>query len=740
MPTRVAVVTAGPLPRRARRPQPRWDRLRTRVLIGMLAALIATLAPVESPVPLGPLEDLPGATPAEAQTPAVGPGRPDPCPAPLRVDRGDTSLCVLSRPACPEHPLQTGSFLAPSTEFPDFCEASVLQSVDPGAYAACAAPLNGYVIKTFAQGGDQVCRIIRPTQCVQSMHRTGTNTCRQVQRRTWTCPSGTPTNRFDTCYQAPADYTGAHPACGTGAPSFAISSCEDYVSQDFVRAPALVPCANFNTGDTRSALRNLAGSSNLHWCQFNSSYLDVGCYATGAACPTADAVCVKRASTTGGCDAMANALRCRKLQADYLDGSATADAVYLDGCVPCQVLPFSPTPPECPRDLRVDPARSSGTRLEDTHQRRRDTGPGGSTTTLCTDPPRGRLVWESSHHAGFAIVNSPVILRVIDIPSTTRNFSTVQPSINHRTGEASFWLSTRQYFEYPDGTPSDPVVRAWSAFDDTLSFSNVNEIVGATRLTPGSPHYTNSGPCLVRVRPDFRIRVEELWPDIDASEIQALFGADALDWWTAPALTEAQQRSRTEARGLNYVGSTATAAERAAEQARRAGSLTQTVRCNYGADVWCNWRPTRPGYYRLVAAGAWYMSKFGPRRWHNTSARTSIDNALADMFANANGTCTRTPGSRSHRDYECLIEDLARANQSPAEAGLASDLSGLLPAGGNDEWLYTAAAGPYVICPPRDMRVRCSGTSTGESSNYTETEPIGIVVHEVRVSTVTPDG
>lgn len=692
------------------------------MLVGVLAALIATLAPADSPVPLGPLEGVAGPSPAEAQTPAVGPGNPDPCTAPWQPDPGDASLCVLSRPACPEHPLQTGSFLAPSTEFPDFCEATVLQSVDPGAYAACAAPLNGYVIKTFPQGGDQACRIIRPTQCVQNMHRTGTNTCRQVQRRTWTCPSGTPTNRFNTCYQAPPDYTGAHPACGPGAPSFAISSCEDYVSQDFVRTPASVLCANFDTGDTRSALRNLAGSPNLHWCQFNSSYLDVGCYAAGAACPVADAVCVKRASTTGGCDAMANALRCRKLQADYLDGSATADAVYLDGCVPCQVLPFSPTPPECPQDLRADAARSSGTRLDDTHQRQRDTGPGGSTTSFCTDPPRGRLVWESSHHVGFAIVNSPVILRVIDIPSTTREIKLVGVSISSATNRARFGPLTRQYFEYPDGTPSDPVVRAWAAFDDTRSFSNVDDIV-------------SDGACLVRVRPDFRIRIEELWPDTDASDIQALFGTDALDWWTA--LAPAQQRSRTEARGLNYVSSTATAAERAAEQALRAGSLSQVVRCNYGRDVWCNWRPTRPGYYRLVAAGAWYMNKLGARGWQQSQWRTPVDNTLAEMLAASDGTCTRTPGDWAHQDHECLLADLTAANMSPADAGLLPDLSGLLPAGGNDEWLYSDAAGPYVICPARDLRVGCAGSA--ESLNYTETEPIGIVVHEVRVSTVTPD-
>ncbi len=52
------------------------------------------------------------------------------------------------------------------------------------------------------------------------------------------------------------------------------------------------------------------------------------------------------------------------------------------------------------------------------------------------------------------------------------------------------------------------------------------------------------------------------------------------------------------------------------------------------------------------------------------------------------------------------------------------------------EWLYSAAAGENVRCPARDLRVKCGRRGTGV--NYTESEPIGVVVHEMRVSTVTP--
>ena len=698
----------------------------------MLAALIATLTPVESPVPLGPLEGLAGSAPAEAQTSAVSPGMPDSCTTPWQPDPDDASLCVLSRPACPEHPLQPGSYLAPSTEFPDFCEATVLEPADPAAYADCRA-LTGYVIKRFVQSGDRACRMVHPTQCAQKMNRTGTNTCKRVQRRKWSCPSGTPTNRFNTCYQAPPNYVGAHPACGAGAPGFAISSCEDYVSRDFVRAPAPNQCSGFDTGDTRSALRNLVSSSNLYWCQFDSSYLDVGCYGTGATCTPSDAVCVKRASTTGGCNAIAKALRCRKLQADYLDGSVTAEDTYLAGCTPCVVLPFSPTPPDCPQDLRVDPSRSTEGRLEDTHQRRSDVGPHGS-ATFCADPPRGRLVWESSHHSELALVNSPVILRVVDVPATSRHVEYIYVDISSsRPYKAQFWPRRRQYFEYPDSAPSDPIVRPWPTFDTSVTYGSVDKIVGGRQTSGG--YIENSGTCLIRVRPDFRVRIEELWPDDDATDIEALFGSDALNWWTA--LAPPQRRAHTEARGLNFVGGM-TAAQRAAELARRAGDLTEVVRCNYGTQVWCRWSPSRPGYYRLVAAGAWYMTKFARiRRWLSTAWLAWIDETLKDAAAAKDGDCPDTPGRPYHSDADCLSDNLVSMGVSPAEAGLKSDLSGLLAAGPSEEWLYTAAAGPNVTCPPRDLRVTCAGTS--ESSNYTETEPVGVLVHEMRVSTVTPD-
>ena len=717
------------------------------MLVGVLAALIATLAPVESPVPLGPLEGLTGSAPAKAQPSTVGPGTPDPCTAPWQEDPDDASLCLLSQPACAEHPLQPGSYLVLSTEFPDFCEEEVVRDpLDPAPYTACTA-LTGYVIKTFARGTDQVCRMIRPTQCASNLHRMGVNTCRQVQRRTWSCTLGTPTNRFNTCYQQPPDYTtSGHPACGPGAPSFSISSCEDYVGQDFVRASDLpsVPCGSFATDDSRSALQTLISPANAYWCQFDSSYLDVDCYGAVPTCTPSNAVCIKRASTTGGCYAIANALRCRKWQADYQGGSATAEDVYLEGCAPCVVLPFSPVPPECPQDLSAGPSQAtepaSVSRFRAIHQLRDDTTE-GSARTLCQDPPRGRLVWDSSHHTRLAVVNSPVVLRVSDIPDATR---TIEYFAVRYRGQPLFVRTTAEHFEYPDSAPGDPLIRAWPTFDD-VPYARVDMIVGGEYTRFGT--YRTSGVCFIHRRPDFRLRVEELWPDNDAADIRALFGANALDWWTA--LNPTQQRDRTEARGLNYVvGMNATELQR--ELTRRADTLTQEVRCNYGDDVWCRWRPTRSGYYRLVAAGAWYMWKHTFKRsWVWGPGLQRFDQALMNASA-IDGDCPMDAGNQwRSTDLDCLSDDLISmgyvdgvGNLDPAAAGLQPDLRGTLPLPPGTyeeraEFLFTAAAGPDVACPPRDIRVTCGGVSA--SRNYTETEPIGILVHEVRVSTVTPE-
>ena len=61
-------------------------------------------------------------------------------------------------------------------------------------------------------------------------------------------------------------------------------------------------------------------------------------------------------------------------------------------------------------------------------------------------------------------------------------------------------------------------------------------------------------------------------------------------------------------------------------------------------------------------------------------------------------------------------------------------MDALLPFTSQDTLFSTLSV--QARCPPVDVRIVClRATSSG---NYVETEPIGIMIHEVRVSTVTP--
>ena len=109
------------------------------------------------------------------------------------------------------------------------------------------------------------------------------------------------------------------------------------------------------------AKNTLAGTSSNWWCEFNPSFLKVVCH--GANPPTAEcslptARCLKRASQTGGCTAIAKAIRCRALQAEHdADNlNPTALDVRAQGCEPCLLLPFQPVPRSCSDDIRREPA------------------------------------------------------------------------------------------------------------------------------------------------------------------------------------------------------------------------------------------------------------------------------------------------------------------------------------------------------------------------------------------------
>ncbi len=730
-------------------------------LLGAFLMLVGVLAPVESPDLPAPLDDLAGAPRASAQalTPTVFDGDPDPCPPdpldpldprPWKEDRNDPSLCVLRGSACAEHPLQKGkgTYLSPSDEFPDFCEATVLESADASMYQACTS-LRGYVIQDTTTPTGQECRMIQPARCTSELHRVGFNTCLRVQRRAWSCPEDTvPRNQFNSCYRPPPSHIGSNPACGRGAPAFPIVTCEEYVGGDFVRNPAPGMCNKFPTGDPRSALED--HSANQHWCRYKTSFLNVACHATGAACAPSYAFCVKRSSRTGGCDVVADTLRCRGLQADYLDLLLTVSAndVYRQGCTPCVVLPFQSVPAECPEELLQQPSFSTDSDANSRHERahtlQEDYLEGQATCVFtahssgvpmdsdclrrprCTDPPRGRIVWESNHHSGFAIVNSLITLNIEDIPNRSRPAWWLKNSL-----VAGFVLSTESglLYEYSDSSLGDPVIRTWYRLNNPQTHGSVADIV--------------RGECIVRNWPDIRVLIEQLWPDNDKTAIEDLFGAGTLNWWTDLPPTE--QRDRTKARGLEYVDGM-TPAELDAELERRADKLNQEIRCNHGSDVWCKWTPPRPGYYRLTAAGGWHMRTFrGGRRWLTSNQIPVVEYFLQNDVTPGDGGCGVRPKDTfgRGRDYDCIMDHLDLMKVTPEEIGLEHDpgnrvFTGLIPRPPDldNEWLYSAAAGENFRCPARDLRVSC-GRHVG-GVNYTESEPVGIIVHEMRVSTVTP--
>lgn len=731
-----------------------------------MALVVSPWMPAEVPEPAARL----GIAPASAQTPPVDcpsdpldplfitestcKGLADDCPSdpadvtrPWEIDMNDPSLCVLSEPACPESPLQVPDepvrYTLPATDFPDFCHDTVLDSEWPSTYADCAyiqpdndSPaevLTGFTRKLDTVDGDPSCRAIVPASCADGLHQVSSNECRQYERRTWECPANAILgNRFNTCHQPPPDYVGNHPACQTGAPQFSIADCAAYVGLDFARTPATVDCTAYDTGAIAS---QLTVHTNDYWCTYNPSWLDVDCYGSAPPCLVLGAMCIKRASRTGGCDAIANTIRCRSLQARFLASNVSAEDVYQEQCAPCTILPFSPVPAECPARNTADPEtpRSSIEFLRRTHEVRDDFDwsaavclpvrsdgnladhPACANARACADPPRGRIEWDTAHASGVAIVNSPIFISVVDVPVDTETIRVFA------LAGGRIFPSNRPLYTYAGSIPNTPgsTVRQWPEMDPTHKSGDVSEMM-------------EGGECIMESLPAFRLIAEELWPDNDADEMQSLFGPRALDWWNSMALDD--QRALSEARGFVLLTGLTTT-EQTRELERREAALRQEADCNYGTEVWCRWAPRRAGYFRLTAVGAWHTKKFtASREWRDPNRRNSITNFLQNDVSEPDGVCNTDDRFARGRDHDCLLEELTLMGlSSPADVGLLDDLSDLLPTNGNNEFLFTAAAGNTFGCPPHDLRVTCSGGA--DSVNYTTTNSVGIAVHEARVVT-----
>ncbi len=751
------------------------------------------------------------------------PGTPNPCltdPAPWTPQADDpgystSSECVLELPACPQSPLDppgTTTFMRLSSpppglaerfwplpvvypdveglkRYPDFCEVRVLASSPE--YAKCLVE-TGYVrseyTDTDAEEGQDGCRLLHPIKCPVGLYMTTSSTCRAVQRRTWVCPAEhVPRNEFNTCYRLQATAPHPHPACGegseSGSPDFGAMSCEDYVGDDFIANPALVDCtAAYVTGtpvehpagtivfadapEVRMQQNYRDGIASDHWCSYDTRFLDTVCHRTDISrprctSPASMALCIKRASQTGGCDAVANTIRCRAHEAAWRQQRAVPlEEVRLKGCTPCVILPFAHDPGRfghinrCPPDTHRPPrsgrtGSSEDPRLVVIHREEADFAiiaaacervhlhkeslqdhSDCAMLAVCADPPRGAVAWEPTHVSGVAVVNAPVIVTVTDIRLRESDWrGHVYPRSPHL--DVVVFSEERRWVTYDGDIGGDPRVRTWKSIESSATFASVDQITGGERVKE----------CEVSQAPRFKMVVQELWPDngptmyqsdcsvlpadrrpgSDAEAIIELFGTDSLDWWCK--LSDAERRRHTAARGLAWWDD-----DPATEQAKRVKDLTEKVDCEYttnGQTIWCRWVPTRPGYYRLTAAGAWYMSSYD---------RAPAGGLLTEMLAYLNDP---THGTDRR---EQMSAELASVGRDAANIGLSGDLLGdnlmtaLRPPYPEPDWIYSDEA-LLTNCPSIDLRIYCHFSASG---NYTESEPIGIMVHEVRVSTVTP--
>jgi len=713
--------------------------------------------------------------PPDGSLPSAVDGTPNPCPStPLQYEPDDDEpeKCVLEVQACPQSPL-TGQIMRLSRppddvavefpeavyeivegydRYPEFCEERIERSAAPESYDRCDS-LRGYAVKKDGN----VCRIFYPISCVSGLHQHGSHTCRAVLRRSWTCEADYyPGNKFPLCF-LPTEYaTGeAVPACLDGAPNFGVFSaddqaCEGYVGADVLRSPEGSPCSGYTTGAFPAGftgfrqVQMVANPENRHWCQFDASLLDPRCHGPAplpAGCSPQWSFCLKRASGTGGCDQMIETIRCRGYQAAFGRGIISAAGDVRDaGCTPCVTLPFEPS------TCRDETTRASTRNHPWNHAYNRQQSillcqsdfsgppnvwrPSGpirdcpdepdESDTVCVDPPSGAVEWSSNHFSQLAVTNSPVILRIVDLPF---EFGRVRfLTYQHTKGRDAIYsnLYSRNLPQYSDPDLRDRVPRQLSEIDEAGRHENLHEMVALE--------------CSFRDVPLFNVEIEELWPDEpDGREaIADLFGDGALEWWD-DTLSDDARRRLTEARGLTWWADLSTRREREDERGHRRSILRSTVECHEHT-LECVWRPQRPGYYRVVGVGGWPMVQANPRRWgagqlYGGSSNRYEYRENLDDFLETQANLARLKG---HLNTLGLSFGEVGMEEGPPPALRPPDT----PA---DDWLYSEAAEGMTGCPfPIDLRVVCGGSNN--AGNYTETTPVGIIVHEVRVETRPPVG
>ncbi len=746
------------------------SRLRRRsCLTTAICLLLITLvaAPFSTETLPGPLKDLAAPSPVRAQDPAPDDtddddtdepayttGTPASCPSsPIGwVTRSEN--CELNIPV----PCPTG-YPNLSLSFPAYCytEASGEASKPP----ECSSPgvSNAVVISVNAR----TCRIHVLRTCpagvlLREGWTDGTDwdedrdgdvdtaydandddlvddehhylRCKAIQRRSWTCPDGYLTsNQFNSCYRPSSGELAegtTHPACDTisGAPAFTVLECGSYAGGDYDNSRT---CPSVSSSFTAAT----GGASALYWCTFDSAKLNVDCNRTtvpsGADCAVNTAYCLMRASRTGGCDAILRNLTCARLQAAYVDATNKETAgqnASRSGCSPCLVLPFASVSGSCPDEITGQPTNSLANRAyiasvksNGGHLRR------GSSS--CQNPPPGRLEMRSLHQTRLPVVNIDLILTFRDIP------------------EFSYSYSPRY------DNPINVYGRNTIYENRYINILTDDETIRLARIPTGTQtSWSSVGECAVDFAPVFFIKVEELWPGNSAdhrTRIINLFGSDALDWWN-DLTTEEKTRLNT-AYGQNL--------------------YSAEHNCHLEPPIWCKWKPEKAGYYSvtgLTIARA-TEKEFALRNpstgeriptsgesfdlWEAvfpiTRKQSTIANQLRDYF---DGAKIQIPSSIWHSSGSSQTSD-HEGNQITVYYDYASAITKIIDSGGNTITLgdngsindeVTAAILMGKIDPEALNSFVIGGSGSRDYGIYTETEPIGVQVNEVRVLTRKPSG
>ena len=738
----------------------------------LFACLVLALATLVAPLESGLLPDLlghpSGQSQAQAQSPFVVDGTAAACDEGWTADR---DLCRIEGPACPSSPYNDfrsddGSadrLMQPSTDFvetsyPEFCEERVRLADEPAAYSRCAGDpgdptMPGFAVLLQGSGSGAECWALQLRTC-EFGFQVSLDWCQAEVRRSWTCEDDAiPRNEFNTCYVVqPIAPTGQ--VCALGAPELKLVSCEDYVGTDFTDS---VICTAYGTG---FGWEMSAVASNPYWCSYNASFLSVACHDATPQCGASAAVCLKRASETGGCDGIAQAILCRNQQWDFrvqaepvliapdpeasdlLAIARAADNLRRRGCEPCQALPFEPTPLHCPEDRTAEPAYNTLRRNQISSLHRDLLDQQGSPVEVpCANPPSGDATWLSTHASRFAVVNAPVMVQVRGVPL---DFRPIPHGSFDVLGEAMDWgLITRSFAIVPgvSGTPSTNLMRTYGLLHPDDSYSDAASLAN------------QSLQCVVEGLPALELIVEELWPDKDYTAIRELFGPSSVAWWDGLSDVHgnpdhAQRRRQTQARGLTYWPDLTDPDD----QEARDDSLETRVSCNAEqAQVpWCRWIPTRSGYYRLKVGGAWLVHAREDRAWSQAGALRALRRSVMGLDGSERARTLDTLAALGCGEGNTPSPDCA---WQPSVLGLNDTLTDILPTGPND--VLTADVNNYR--PERDpnhlywlggdqhrfggMDLRVGFRESREfalGGIYTETESFGVQVGEVQVSTVTP--